>query len=664
MKKITITIALMLIFALVMPAFAQSFPDVPGNHWAYEAINKLVAAGVIEGYPDGEYKGQQSMTRYEMAVIISRALDNLIAEQERMAAEMEAMGEGLTTGQAEDVTAIVRSLMERNTQDMLSDAQAQQVADIVDALTFEYRAELRVLGTDVDRLYQDMDALEAKVDALDIPQDNIEWGADVSAVLELSDYGDNPGAAAILWADEDLLDLNTTNDAGEWVVLDGNGDESGTFATLEEAVDEVNNNPGYSIDADLGDFPSEKNFYQEYNFNVTGDITGAEFNLNIDALSTYFADAHGEIFGDTSQFGINPVSDSGDFTIDSALLEVAYNGTDIKVGNMDDYHVERYFADEIEDARGLEATTSYMGFDFKGFILGEGDEDTDDYYGFSMSRDLDIANVTGKVYYLDGDTDYTFLSGAVSDLEVADNVVLGGEVVYDYEMEDFLAAADAAVLVTDELTVKGRAEFAGTDFRATGDDQGGNDLEESDGDYLLANVGAEYLLNDTTTLLGGYTFVTRDGADADKHRINAGIKNTYGDFDNYANVEYTMNDSYQEDYNMLFVEADTVFDLDEKTTLIGALEYQNADDNPGEDTYTLAKVGAAYDLTASTTIGAAYQYKNIDGGLNYNYLEGSLRKELHENISWDTTVKYLMGETAAEVEGDSGTIRTALTVSF
>lgn len=662
MKKITITIALMLVLALVMPAFAQSFPDVPGNHWAYEAINKLVAAGVIEGYPDGEYKGQQSMTRYEMAVIISRALDNLVAEQERMAAELEAMGEGLTTGQAEDVTAIVRSLMERNMpeQDSLSDAQAQEVADIVDALTFELRAELRVLGTDVDRLYEDLDALEAKVDALDIPQDNIEWGASVSAVFELSDYGDNPGAAAILWADGDLLDLKTTNDAGMWVVVDENGDET-EYATLEEAVDAVGDG---SIDADLGDFPSEKNFYQEYNFNVTGAISGAEFNLDIDALSTYFADAHGEIFGDTSQFGINSVSDSGEFKIDSALLEVAFNDTNLKVGNMDDYHAERYFADEIGDARGVEATTSYMGFDFKGFILGEGAEDNDDYYGFTMSRDLDIATVTGKVYYLDGDTDYAFLSGAVSDLEVADNVVLGGEIVYDYEMEDFLAAADGAVMVTDELTLKGRAEYAGTDFRATGDDQGGNDLEESDGDYLLANIGAEYLLNDTTTLLGGYTFVTRDGADADKHRINAGIKNTYGDFDNYANVEYTMNDSYQEDYNMLFVEADTVFDLDEKTTLIGALEYQNADDNPGEDTYILAKIGAAYDLTATTTIGAAYQYKNIDGGLNYNYLEGSLRKELHENISWDTNAKYLIGETAAGDEGESATIKTALTVSF
>jgi polyhydroxyalkanoate synthesis regulator phasin len=552
----------MLVVVLAMPAFGQSFPDVPRNHWAYEAINKLVAAGVIEGFTDGEYKGQQSMTRYEMAVLISRALDNIIAEQEAMAAEMEAMGEGLTTDQAEDVTAIVRSLMEKNTQDTLSDSQAQEVADIVDALTFELRAELRVLGADVDALYEDMDALEAKVDALDIPEDNIEWAADVSAIFEASDYGDNEMATAELWADEDLLDLE--DDFAE-----------GVYA----------------------DFPSEKNFYQEYNFIVNGDISGAEFNLNIDALSTYFADAHGEVFGDTSQTGLNPVSDSGAFKIDSALLEVAYNGTNVKVGNMDDYHVERYFADEIGDARGVEATTSYMGFDFKGLILGEGDEDTDDYYGLTMSRDLD--------------------SGAVECLEIADNVVLGGEVVYDYEMEDFLAAADAAVTVTDEVTIKGKVEYAGTDFRATGDDQGDNDLEESDGNYILANVGAEYLLNDTTTLLGGYTFVTRDDANADKHRINAGIENTYGDFDNYANVEYTMNDSYEEDYNMLFVEADTTFDLDDRTSLIGALEYQDADDNPNEDTYTLAKIGAAYDWTATTTIGAAYQYKNIDGGLNY-----------------------------------------------
>src|SRR6056297_100632 len=109
MKKLTITIALILVVALAMPAFGQSFSDVPSDHWAYNAINKLVAAGIVEGYPDGEYKGSQNMTRYEMAVMVSRALDNIVAEQEAMAEDMDAMGEGLTTGQAEDVTAIVKS---------------------------------------------------------------------------------------------------------------------------------------------------------------------------------------------------------------------------------------------------------------------------------------------------------------------------------------------------------------------------------------------------------------------------------------------------------------------------------------------------------------------------------------------------------------------------
>jgi hypothetical protein len=380
----------------------------------------------------------------------------------------------------------------------------------------------------------------------------------------------------------------------------------------------------------------------------------------------YFAEAHGDRFGDFA----GDVSDSSNFEIDSTLLEIAYNGTNVMIGNMDDYHVEPYFADEIGDGRGLVATTSYMGNDFKMFVLGEGlvDDadrpgDDDDYYGLTMSRDLDVATVTGKAYQVRGDMDYTYLAGAVSGLEVAENVTLGGEVVYDYENEDFLANANADVAVTDELSVNGKVEYAGTDFRPTGEDQGDNDLEEN-GDYLLGNVGARYMLDEMNTLLGGFTYVTRDSEDEAKMRVNAGIENTYGDFDNYANVEYTMNDNYNKDENFLFVEADTTFDLDAKTNLTAAMEYQSADDDPAEDTYTLVKVGADYMWNETTTVGAAYQYKNIEDGLNYNYLEGTLVKELHENVTWDTTAKYLMGEIADGTEGEGSTINTALTVSF
>ena len=51
-----------------------NFPDVPANHWAYEYVKDLADKGLVEGYPDGEFKGDRTMTRYEYAAIIYRAL--------------------------------------------------------------------------------------------------------------------------------------------------------------------------------------------------------------------------------------------------------------------------------------------------------------------------------------------------------------------------------------------------------------------------------------------------------------------------------------------------------------------------------------------------------------------------------------------------------------
>ena len=52
------------------------FPDVPKDHWAYSYVKLLADRGLLEGYPDGEFKGDRSMTRYEFAAIIYRALQN------------------------------------------------------------------------------------------------------------------------------------------------------------------------------------------------------------------------------------------------------------------------------------------------------------------------------------------------------------------------------------------------------------------------------------------------------------------------------------------------------------------------------------------------------------------------------------------------------------
>ena len=53
-----------------------NFPDVPKDHWAYSYVKSLADRGLLEGYPDGEFKGERTMTRYEFAAIIYRALQN------------------------------------------------------------------------------------------------------------------------------------------------------------------------------------------------------------------------------------------------------------------------------------------------------------------------------------------------------------------------------------------------------------------------------------------------------------------------------------------------------------------------------------------------------------------------------------------------------------
>lgn len=77
MKKTFVsTCAAALLAASASTAFAAAnpFEDVPADHWAYDAVAQLAANGVIEGYGDGTYRGDQAITRYEMAQMVAKAM--------------------------------------------------------------------------------------------------------------------------------------------------------------------------------------------------------------------------------------------------------------------------------------------------------------------------------------------------------------------------------------------------------------------------------------------------------------------------------------------------------------------------------------------------------------------------------------------------------------
>ena len=95
MKKTLLLAAVMALGVNAGVYAANPFSDVPAGHWAYDAVNKLAAEGVVEGYPGGTYGGDRLMTRYEMAQIVAKAMakganaDRLATE---FAGELDSLG--------------------------------------------------------------------------------------------------------------------------------------------------------------------------------------------------------------------------------------------------------------------------------------------------------------------------------------------------------------------------------------------------------------------------------------------------------------------------------------------------------------------------------------------------------------------------------------------
>src|SRR5690606_21432874 len=73
MKKLLITL---LVAVVASGAFAQSsFPDIPANHWAGDAVTRIADLGIVIGFPDGTFRGNEAFTRYQAALVVSRLLD-------------------------------------------------------------------------------------------------------------------------------------------------------------------------------------------------------------------------------------------------------------------------------------------------------------------------------------------------------------------------------------------------------------------------------------------------------------------------------------------------------------------------------------------------------------------------------------------------------------
>ncbi len=139
MRKLALSVAAILVLAVVSPAFAQPFADVPTDHWAFDAIAELAAKGIIEGFPDGTFKGDRGVTRYEVAMIVARILARI---------EAIKIPAPAAPAPAPQVTR----------------ADVQTIQRLVN----EFRAELAALGVRVTAVEEELTALKGAADKTNI----------------------------------------------------------------------------------------------------------------------------------------------------------------------------------------------------------------------------------------------------------------------------------------------------------------------------------------------------------------------------------------------------------------------------------------------------------------------------------------------------------------
>ena len=100
-KSLTAALTTALVVGAASTTFAAAnpFSDVPADHWAYDAVAQLADDGVIEGYGDGTYRGQNEITRYEMAQMVAKAM----AKEDQVNAQQKAMIDRLAAEFSEEL---------------------------------------------------------------------------------------------------------------------------------------------------------------------------------------------------------------------------------------------------------------------------------------------------------------------------------------------------------------------------------------------------------------------------------------------------------------------------------------------------------------------------------------------------------------------------------
>ena len=384
MKK-SLVLAMAMALGVTASAYAANpFSDVPAGHWAYDSINKLAAAGVIEGYGDATFGGDKLMTRYEMAQIVAKAMakganvDKLAAE---FADELDNLGVRVANLEKKADNVKVTGEVRYKYMSMKSDANERDNGD-----PKSYENDLRT------RLWVN-------------GQINDDWS--YTGMLEnIQDFDNNEGEDGDVnfsraYVEGKLGGVNVT--AGRYNAFFANGN---IYDAQADGV-ELSYGDKVKVTGFAGKASDEHNFGEGGNY-AGGELAGSFGDLNAAAGYVNYKDLGDIDNEDNAIWYVGADYTMGDVNLSAMYLkgDLSHNGVDEKVLDDDGWTVGlTYKGAEASEAGSWGLFANYYDLGGQTYVAHTTDANTFDgkgFKGYGVGANYTFAkNIVGTVAYYD-----------------------------------------------------------------------------------------------------------------------------------------------------------------------------------------------------------------------------------------------------------------------
>lgn len=312
-KKILLTTAILL-GTMNFASAADSFSDVPRGHWAYDAVEQLAEKGIISGYGDSTFRGNNTVTRYEMAQMIAQALKNV----EAMESGNVQVVRPQPTQSTQPTTQLPanRSSNNQDLQAQINDLQ-QQILQLQEAqkkpqVATLSRADRAMLDRLASEFAEELQSMNVRVSALEKKAGSISWTGEVRYTYthnKIVNAKTNTNQLQLRLFPTAVLNKNWTMKARLTATTntrtDNSGDVNGTY---------------YYLNGDYGKFniaAGKMPFYTADNEGLIADdfFSGVQLSYNVDDKIKAILEAgewDGLMANGANYIGAQVLYDSGD----------------------------------------------------------------------------------------------------------------------------------------------------------------------------------------------------------------------------------------------------------------------------------------------------------------------------------------------------------------